>query len=199
MRILFALLEIFTAAVVLVPAFVVLNKVLLQSRKKSAFYCIFSFYFVAVYALVGMPDITNIVFELTLNVIPFVGFVADWKNSVLNVLLFIPLGMMLPFIWTKYRAVKETVLFGAGMSLVIEILQIFTFRSTDINDLITNVLGTFLGFSFANMLSKKFPFVRNVFNEEKTTELCVICAIVAVEMFFVQPFISSFIYELIFF
>lgn len=199
MRILFALLEIFSSAVVLIPIFLILNKILFHSYKKSVIYCIFSFYLVAVYSLVGMPDITYIVFDFTLNFIPLVGLIADWKNSILNILLFIPLGMILPIAWEKYRAKKDTVLFGFGMSLAIELLQIFTFRATDINDLITNVFGTLLGFTFANVLVKNCPAIQDMAYEKKASELYIVCTFVFAVMFFVQPFISSIMYELILF
>lgn len=199
MRILFALLEILSSAVALIPLFLIFNKVLFHSYKKSVIYCIFSFYLVAIYSLVGMPDVTYIEFDFTLNLIPLVGLIADWKNGILNVLLFVPLGIILPIVWKKYEVTKKTVLFGFGMSLAIEILQIFTFRATDINDLITNVFGTFLGFSFADVLMKKFPIIKSLVTEEKSSELYIICFTVVAVMFFVQPFISSIIYELILF
>lgn len=191
------LLAVLAAAVILIPVYWIWNRTVFHNWKKTIFYCIFSFYLAAVYDLVGMPNITYIRFELNLNLIPIVGFIDDLKNSILNVLLFVPLGVMLPILWRKYREPKAAVLFGFGMSLAIEILQIFTFRATDINDLITNTLGTILGFAFAGVLMKKVAAVRDAFNGQKPKELYLVCAVVFTVMFFVQPFIFSFLWDLI--
>lgn len=197
-RFFLAALDTLPGAVILIPVYWILNKALFHNARKSTFYCLFSFYLVAVYVLVGMPDVTYIRPELNLNLIPVLGLIDDWKNSILNVLLFVPLGIMLPVLWDSYRSAKNTVLFGLGMSLAIEILQIFTFRATDVNDLITNVLGTFLGYSLGNMLVNKFPAIANVVKNNKASELYIVCAIVLGVMFFIYPFISSFMWDIIF-
>lgn len=194
-RILMATADILPVAVVLVPAFFLLNKALFRNAGKSVRYCIFAFYLAAIYVLVGIPNITYLRFELNLNLLPFAGLIDDWKNSILNVLLFVPLGAMLPILWHPYRNPKNMVLFGFGMSLSIEILQIFTFRATDVNDLITNVFGTFLGFLFANGLMKKFPAVREMGRDGKTVELSIVFAVVFVVMFFLQPFLSAVLWD----
>lgn len=42
---------------------------------------------------------------------------------------------------------KNTLLIGCGLSFSIEIVQLFTlYRATDINDLITNIVGTLIGY-----------------------------------------------------
>lgn len=194
-RIFLAALDLLPGAIILIPVYWALNKVRFHNARKSAFYCLFSCYLTAVYVLVGMPNITYVRLELNLNLIPILGFIDDWKNSILNVLLFVPLGMMLPIGWTKYRAKRDTVLFGFGMSLAIEILQIFTFRATDINDLITNTLGTLLGFSCIKGLLAKPNLEKYMVNEENTREVYIVLAIVFVVMFFIHPFISSVMWD----
>lgn len=192
-----AAIDMLPGAVLLIPIFWALNKTFFHNAMKSIFYCLFSCYLAAVYVLVGMPNITYVSVELNLNLIPILGFIDDWKNSILNVLLFVPLGLMLPILWRKFRTQKDTVLFGFGMSLAIEILQIFTFRATDINDLITNTFGTFLGFSLARVLLKKIPVMKHMVNEERTSELYIVLTIVLVVMFFAHPFISSILWDLV--
>lgn len=190
-------LEIFAAAVILIPVYLILNKAYFLNIKKTILYCIFSFYLVAVYALVGMPNVSYVRFDLTLNLIPIVGMINDLRSNILNVLLFVPLGIMLPILWEKYRGIKDTVRFGFGMSLAIELLQILTFRATDINDLITNTAGTLLGYSVASILMKKCPSVKGCVSEEKSGELYLVCGVVFLVMFFVQPFIFSILWDLI--
>lgn len=190
-RVFLAAVDVIPAAVVLVPVFLILyTTAYRRDLRKSVLYCIFSLYLAAVFSLVGIPNVTYVRFEVNLNLIPILGFADDFKNSILNVLLFLPLGFLLPILWKKYRKKRDTILFGLGMSLVIEILQIFTFRATDINDLITNVFGTILGFLLAEALIKRFPAIRDAVNGEKTAQLYALWAITFGVMFFIHPFLS---------
>lgn len=191
-RVVMALMEILAAAVVLVPIYLLLNRYAFRNAGKSVIYCVFSFYLVAVYALVGMPNITYLRFDISGNLIPVLGLLRDLKNSALNVLLFVPLGLLLPMIWDKYRIGRETVLFGFGMSAAIELLQILTYRATDINDLLTNTLGTALGFLLGKRILRRFP---KAARGEDAYELFLVCLIVLVVMFFVQPFISQILWD----
>lgn len=192
-----AAIDLLPGAIILIPVYWILNRVHFHDVRKSAFYCIFSCYLAAVYVLVGMPTVTYVSPEFNLNLIPILGFIDDWKNSILNVLLFIPLGVMLPIGWMKYRINRNAVLFGFGMSLSIEILQIFTFRATDVNDLITNTLGTFFGFLLAGKLMERFPLAKEFVNEAKSKELAVVCSTTFAIMFFVHPFLSSALWDLV--
>lgn len=69
-------------------------------------------------------------------------------TSLLNVLLFMPLGFMVPHIWTHYRSAIKVTLMGAALSVAIELAQIPTNRAVDLEDLLMNTLGTYLGFVF---------------------------------------------------
>ena len=62
-----------------------------------------------------------------------------------NLLLFLPFGFLLPFVWKKAR-LWRVVLAGAALSFVIEVGQIVVARSTDIDDLIANTLGALAGY-----------------------------------------------------
>lgn len=185
-------LDLFSAGLILIPLYLLLNRISFHDLNKSAAYCIFSFYLVAVYSLVGMPCITYINPGLNLNLIPFVDMLAGLRSTALNVVLFVPLGLMLPLIWEKYRTGKNAVLFGFGMSLTIELLQMLTLRATDVNDLITNTFGTFLGFLLAKMLRRKLSI-----GETKSGDVYAVCAAVFVIMFFIEPFIFTFFWNLI--
>ena len=131
-----AAIDMLPGAALLIPIYFILNQIYFRNSRKSILYFLFSCYLSVVYVLVGLPNVTYIRPELNLNLIPFAGMLADLKNSILNVLLFIPLGIMLPLLWNKFKTLKCTLLFGFGMSLTIELLQILTFRATDVNDLI---------------------------------------------------------------
>ena len=74
---------------------------------------------------------------------------------VLNVVMLIPFGSFLPIYFTKFRKLFPTVIAGMVMSLVIEILQLFTFRATDVDDLIMNTVGTLLGYFVGAFIAHK--------------------------------------------
>ena len=192
-----AAIDMLPSAVLLMPIYWILNRSYFHNAGKSIWYCLFSCYLSVIYVLVGLPNITYIRTELNLNLIPFLGLIDDWKNSILNVLLFVPLGMILPILWGKFRKAGKTVLFGFLTSLTIEVLQIFTFRATDVNDLITNTLGAFLGFLCAKFLQKKFPRAIHTVSEENTREVGIVLGIVLLVMFFAYPFVSATLWDLI--
>jgi glycopeptide antibiotics resistance protein len=58
-------------------------------------------------------------------------------NIIGNVAMFIPIGIIWPFVYRKLDTHKKVIAAGVGFSLLIEILQLpFYDRVTDIDDLI---------------------------------------------------------------
>ena len=192
-----AVIDMLPGAILFVPIYCILNKFYFQNARKSILYFLFSCYLSVIYVLVGLPNVTYIRPELNLNLIPLVGMIGDLKNSILNILLFVPLGITLPFLLCKFRILKNALLFGFGMSLAIELLQMLTFRATDINDLITNTFGAFLGFLCAKFFLKKLPASKNITGNTKTEELVVTLASVLLVMFFGYPFVSAAVWDFI--
>lgn len=74
--------------------------------------------------------------EPSLNTLNFLG----------NVFLFVPLGVLLVFISRQCRKMIYPLLSGLILSVLIELLQLFEGRGTDIDDVILNFLGTLLGY-----------------------------------------------------
>lgn len=122
--------------------------------------------------IVGIPTIKELIrlsalgesfFQPNINLIPFVNGLN--MEFLLNVLLFIPLGFFCPMISKNYEQVKNVLFIGIGFSFVIEISQLFTLhRATDINDIISNTLGTLIGylcFRFIMKLKDKKSVNRN--------------------------------------
>lgn len=192
-----AAVDMLPGALILMPVFLLLNRVYFHDWRKSICYFMFSCYLSVVYVLVGMPNVIYMRPELNLNLIPIIGMIEDFKNSILNILLFIPLGTMMPILWNKFRSQRNTLLFGLGVSLAIELLQMLTFRATDVNDLITNTLGTYLGFLCAQILLNRSVKLRQMVNEKNTRELGFLLAIVFMVMFLVYPFVSSALWDFV--
>jgi len=161
---------------------------------KTVVYFIFAVYLSAVYLFVGMPTLQFLRFEVSLTLMPFLPMIADLKNTLLNILLFVPLGFLLPFLWKKYKTLKATCLFGFGMSLSIEILQFFTYRATDINDIIANTLGTLLGYLLFCVISHMIPSVTGA--ARRKNDVSVILFSVFGVMFFIQPYLAALYYKL---
>jgi glycopeptide antibiotics resistance protein len=68
------------------------------------------------------------------------------KGIVLNMLLLMPIGLLLPIILQK-RFFLWPVLFGFGCSLAIEIMQyVFHCGMFDLDDLLNNTLGVWIGY-----------------------------------------------------
>lgn len=92
-------------------------------------------------------------FNPNINLIPFSdGFSLSF---ILNIFLFIPFGFLCPLISKSYERIRNTFLIGMGLSFFIEIVQLFTlYRATDINDLLTNGIGTILGYLCFRLITR---------------------------------------------
>ena len=126
-------IETAAASAILIPILFLYQIFIFHNIKKTAAYILFSLYLAAICFLVGFPNIAGMRIVLSHNFIPLRGMLTDITNSYLNVLLFIPLGIFVPCLWPEYRSMMKTVGLGLMTSLGIEILQIFTFRATDIH------------------------------------------------------------------
>lgn len=90
------------------------------------------------------------IFPLWINLVPVVHLfeVYDgWLANIIgNITMFIPVGLAWPFCFKKLDTLKKTVLAGACFPLLIEITQLpFYTRCSDIDDLLLNTTGIFLG------------------------------------------------------
>ena len=72
-----------------------------------------------------------------------------------NVLIFAPLGVLPPLLWKRWRHLWAAVPLSAGVSCLIEFLQLFLGRSVDVDDVILNTLGGLLGFLLFCLIPKK--------------------------------------------
>ena len=118
------------------------------------------------------------------------GTLVSVLGLILNVILFVPLGFLLPVLWQNFRRMGACGAFGLGLSLAIELMQMLTFRATDVNDLITNTAGTLLGFLLAKGLTPRISAA----GEGRREALCLTALSFSV-MFFIHPFLSPLIWD----
>jgi glycopeptide antibiotics resistance protein len=106
-----------------------------------------------------------------LNLIPFAGSVIknnqlDYKEIILNIMVFIPFGLYLSMIKLNWPFWKKIIPI-AGVSLLFELLQfLFAIGGTDITDLISNTLGSAVGIGlyivFSKILKEKTNKILNI-------------------------------------
>lgn len=93
---------------------------------------------------------TNQIFPLWINLIPIIRLFEVYDGWLINIIgnitMFIPVGLVWPFCFKKLDTLGKTILIGAGFPLFIEITQLpFYDRCSDVDDLLLNILGIFLG------------------------------------------------------
>ncbi|PGV56653.1 hypothetical protein COD94_27660 [Bacillus cereus] len=119
---------------------------------------VFLFYLSLVYRVTQIAtvwDISRYETWIRVNQINLTLFdTAGSTTYLLNILLFMPLGFLLPTIWPHFRKMKNTVCAGFFFSLAIELNQLLNNRITDIDDLFTNTLGAIVGYLLYRALFK---------------------------------------------
>ena len=106
--------------------------------------------------------------QIVIGFIPFVDEISSFQQSTFslnfkvrilvknfagNLLLLLPMGVLLPLLWAKFRSLKKLVMIGVTVSLAIELTQlIFAYfglgiRTPDIDDVILNTIGAMIGYS----------------------------------------------------
>lgn len=122
-------------------------------KKSKASHCVWVYIFLLyvwmVFQVTGVGTIGDILRKETelmpggVNLRPFDSIGIGY---VMNIIMCVPFGFLLPFIWKQCRDIRKTVLAGALFSLAIEITQLFNWRATDIDDLVANTCGALLGY-----------------------------------------------------
>lgn len=89
--------------------------------------------------------------------------VTNWtslEGIILNILLFVPFGYLLPSLFPRLRW-WQVILLGFACSLCIELLQLITkLGYADVDDLINNTLGAAIGFLCYKLILEKHASLR---------------------------------------
>lgn len=151
----------------------------LFGRKTRAFHCIWTYimmvYIRLVFLVTGIGSVWDIVErgglapalrQARINLIPLQS--AGLFTYCMNAIMFMPLGFLLPYIWKNYRNPFKTALAGFFFSALIEAAQLPTNRLVDIDDLMMNTLGAFLGYLVWKLIG---PHFFNRKEEQRTISL----------------------------
>lgn len=73
--------------------------------------------------------------------------ITEWRNIILNILMFVPFGFLLPFLSKKFQAFWKTYLAGFAFTLFIEVVQLILRRGIfELDDLMNNTVGAMIGY-----------------------------------------------------
>lgn len=121
-------------------------------------YLSFVIYFTLMPLITTLPHALNcLIFDRQyppMNLTPFVDVLysrGDFTRQItLNIIMTIPFGFLLPLVRSQNPSLLKTILYTLLLSFSIETLQLFlrNGRSSDITDIITNVIGGIIGYIF---------------------------------------------------
>lgn len=108
-------------------------------------------YFTVIFALTVSPvygfSISRA--EHKINLTPFQvldTMISNPMNFWGNILMFVPFGVLAVLLSRRCQKLYIPFFMGAGLSLLIEVLQLFGTRGTDIDDIILNTIGALCGY-----------------------------------------------------
>lgn len=114
---------------------------------------LFGIYLIAIFEIIVFKmqlPFSNMGYLRNINLIPFsesliINGRIDFSEIIMNVIIFVPLGIYLEFVLYKRTTIKK-VLFIFLISLLCEVLQyIFAVGASDITDIINNTAGGLVG------------------------------------------------------
>lgn len=170
-KIIFLGYEILSAFIPFLVIYVILRSIRKKKGVSFSHYhflmiFVFAIYIICVYHFTGAGTIYDgLIYKLELkqdqiNVIPFSQDI-DIKAYLLNILLFVPLGLLTPIIWGKMNKLTNVISIGFFFTVLIEISQMLNNRRTDIDDVLLNVLGVVVGFGLFKVWDR---FTKSKFN-----------------------------------
>lgn len=147
---------------------------------RSIFELIFITYCICVLRITGIIgmkfNLSYFSFSMFSLGIPFVG--GSLKMIFLNFLLFVPYGFLLPIVFKNSKwSYKKIIAIGFATTIIIEILQVFAGRFSEIDDILTNGFGTLVGYILYISLGK----IKNKYSRRRgIIQLLTTCLVVAI-------------------
>ncbi|MFJ7746755.1 VanZ family protein [Peribacillus sp. NPDC097295] len=178
MRIYFEDYIILGAAIIWLLCVLVLKIMLKRTNAYLLFFTLFYIYICELINYTQFPITIVPEFRGTIdiykqiNLIPFEGILYYPKNLILNVIMTIPFGLLLPFIM-KIN-LRKILIFAITLPIILEGIQFllalsleYTERKIDINDLICNFIGTLIGYG----VFKLFIYLFTSYINKKNVQL----------------------------
>lgn len=158
-----------------------------KNRREISLYNIeimlFSLSMVVIFSLTGISPMSGFHIDIRISEISFIPFEGiiemlqggitthSFINIIGNIVMFMPIGFLLPLIYTKINSYKKVLVIGFCTSLLIELSQLFLTRGTDVDDLILNTLGSILGYLAFTIFRRIFNiFTEKIIIESKTIQ-----------------------------
>lgn len=169
--------------IISIPIYVILLVIFLIKKNKLKnilIYTIFYIYIISLLAVTLFPipiawlkEISTYITD-TNNFIPFnsildillnknLPLVIKSKQVIWNIIIFIPLWFLIPFIWKNKSNFKKALsiwilwtLFIETTQFIISIILGFNYKVTDIDDIILNTLGFIIWFCIFRLFKKKY-------------------------------------------
>lgn len=152
-----AIIFIVIINILYLPILFKLKKKGISSIRQISYIGLFCSVFLIIFATILCTPITFQPERHFLNLIPF-----NWRENGLkqffieelaNIILFIPLGFFVPAIFRSKRKAYRTVSITFAITFGIEFLQYFIGRLSDIDDIITNLLGGIIGYMIFRIMN----------------------------------------------
>lgn len=144
-------------------ALVIFQRIQKKSVSMSqGYYFIFAAVFLYVFAVFYVTDVGTIYDLMTaqvdemierINLIPFSRSIHT-IGYLLNIVMFVPFGFGVPLICKNMRNIPRLLFSAASFSLLIEVSQLFSYRGSDVDDLVVNTLGAAVGFVIYTLWNK---------------------------------------------
>lgn len=151
--------------------FIVIFEIYLKMRNEKVDWrhrllmLIMGIYLTAIFSMTLVPwsQASFHMFGRNINLVPFHVLSTIDENPFNlwgNIIMFVPFGTILVLLSRKCGRLLVTVPMGAGLSVFIELLQLFGFRITDIDDVILNTTGALIGFIIGKLILRNSASLR---------------------------------------
>ena len=96
----------------------------------------------------------------------------EWRNIILNIMMFVPFGFLLPLVSKMFQVFWKTYLAGFLFTFLIEMTQLLlNLGICELDDFMNNTVGAMIGYGFYRL----FVFVVNKWKKQETKALSTVC------------------------
>ncbi len=96
----------------------------------------------------------------------------EWRNIILNIIMFVPFGFLLPLVSKKFQAFWKTYLAGFLFTFLIEMTQLLLHLGIcELDDFMNNTMGAMIGYGFYRF----FVFIVKKWKKQETKALPTFC------------------------